>query len=159
MLDTNRFFKGLVGGALFLGGIFLAAHILLTQVGEIGLNSIIDRQWSSAGEVLYLSGLNQHSYVYKQQLVNRIQPEVVAIGSSRAMQMRQEFFRTRFVNMGGAVTSVGELEAIADDFLNRHPKYRPDLALIFLDPWWFNKEFAGDGGSFHDSSEYYQVIL
>lgn len=91
----------------------------------------------------FTSGLNQGSYQYKIKLMDAIRPEIAVIGSSRAMQVRKQFFKSSFVNLGG-ISNVAELEAVIDEMAAR--KQKPELVFVFIDPWWFNKKFAGGGG-------------
>jgi hypothetical protein len=139
MFKPRLFFKGFIIGSLTLGGLFLAANVLLSRVGEIGLNSIINRQLSSKDEnILFSSGINQYVFFYKLKLLDKINPKIIAIGSSRAYQVREQFFNQKFVNLGGTVHNLGDLEYLASQF-NKSQKLK--LALLFIDPWWFNQDY------------------
>jgi hypothetical protein len=107
---------------------------LLYQIGELGLPRVISRQQQDH-RILFTSGIHGDYFEQKVQLHRHLQPVVVALGSSRAMQVRGEFFTVGFVNWGGAVSSVGRLEQ-AVRVLSMSP--RPQLALLLVDPWWFN---------------------
>ena len=147
MFGASRFFQGLILGFVTVAIFYLVAYIVLSKNGEISLDSVVDRQMlDSHREVLFLSGLSQHAFNYKMQLMDASKPQVVAIGSSRAMQVREQFFRRGFTNLGGAVNSIAELEVFALRFAKMED--RPKLALLFVDPWWFNSEFVGQGGGY-----------
>lgn len=130
------------GGFLITAAIIMAFtaffQLALMEVGELGIRSVVARQLAARNERLFASGLHQQAIPYKMALLQAIHPDVVAIGSSRAMQVRAGFFRTSFVNFGGTANDVANLEAVADRLARDH---RPKLAIVFVDPWWFNDRF------------------
>jgi hypothetical protein len=133
----KRFFQGFWGAVLVLGLFALAAQLLLAKVGELDLDSVIDRQRAAPpGSVLFSSAVNQQAFAYKTKLYDRVVPDVVAVGSSRAMQVRSQFFKGRFVNVGGASNNVAELEKVADHIAAGH---HPGLVVLFVDQWWLNR--------------------
>lgn len=137
MLGRSPFLQGFAVSTLALGVFFLAAQILMWRVGEVDLDSIMDRQSSDPkGLILFSSGLDQNVALYKLRLVEKAHPDVIAVGSSRSMQVRKQFFKTSFINMGGAVNSVSQLDFIAGKISALEQK--PKLVLLFVDPWWFN---------------------
>ncbi|CAN7273330.1 hypothetical protein [Brevundimonas sp. LjRoot202] len=140
-MTEKRFLQGFLAALLSLGLIVLGLQILMTRVGEIDFKGVVDRQLAAPnGEILFLSGLNQNAYHYKIMLFDRVSPEAVAIGSSRAMEVRGEFFNTRFVTMGGAINNLQNLETIAEH-VARTPT-PPQLALVYVDPWLFNARYT-----------------
>jgi hypothetical protein len=60
---------------------------------------------------------------------------VVALGSSRALQFREEFFSVPFVNAGRAMNSIPEGARFVDEMLAIH---RPRLVILAADIWWLN---------------------
>ena len=147
-MTEKRFLHGFLAALLLLGLITAGLQLLLARVGELNLSGIVDRQLAAPnGAVLFSSGINQHAYYYKMMLLDRLEPNVVAIGSSRAMQVREKFFNTSFVNLGGAANNVAELELVANHIaaLNHKPK----LAIVFIDPWWMNSRYDGNDTAAH----------
>lgn len=68
--------------------------------------------------------------------------EVVALGSSRAMYIRENFFipGTNFYNAGGAVRTPDELAVFLKGLsLDKHPK----IIILGLDQRWFKENFSG----------------
>jgi hypothetical protein len=84
---------------------------------------------------VYGSAVHENFYAYKTSLHEVRRPRVVAMGSSRVMQFRQESFQDPFANLGGAMRNVAEGELLARDIVARH---RPEVAIIGVDFWWFN---------------------
>jgi len=64
-------------------------------------------------------------------------PDIVAIGSSRAMRFREQFFLDNFYSFGGAMQSVQQGEFLVEKMLSEH---RPRAVILALDFWWFHTE-------------------
>ncbi|WP_343517853.1 hypothetical protein [Sphingomonas sp.] len=144
-MTERRFLLGFVTALATLGLVVGAFQLLFTRVGEIGLARVVDRQLAAPnGDVLFLSGVNQNSHRYKLMLFDRQRPQVIAIGSSRAMEVRAEFFDAPFVTLGGAVNNLANLEAVADH-VAKAPA-RPKLAIVYVDPWLFNARYTDNQG-------------
>lgn len=61
---------------------------------------------------------------------------IIAIGSSRVLQFREEMFRKNFYNAGYTVSSISDFEV----FIRTIPKEKyPDYIIIGLDQWMFNE--------------------
>ncbi|MBK8008147.1 MAG: hypothetical protein IPK23_06705 [Rhizobiales bacterium] len=90
-------------------------------------------------DALYLSGLDQDVSGYKLELTKLRRPDIVVIGSSRAMQVRSEFLNGTLVNWGGVARTIGQLHWAAQEIVEL--KNKPKVALVFLDPWWFNERY------------------
>lgn len=72
---------------------------------------------------------------YKYAAYRRPTPDIVAIGTSRAMQIRQSFFLKPFYNLGGLVNGAVQANVLADRLLLRAP--RPKIVIFVLDFWTF----------------------
>ena len=90
---------------------------------------------------IYGSALNGNDMKFKISLYRRRQSEVVAIGSSRMMQFREEAFRASFTNCGGVFSSLEHGEAFIDNLLKSD--HLPQTALVGVDYWWFHKDYVG----------------
>jgi hypothetical protein len=113
-----------------LGGLFL------WRAGEfLPLPEIVARQ--QTGGDIYGSALHDDEFDYKLALATARRAEVMALGSSRMLQLRQEFFRRPFVNAGRAMSSLRE----GEEFFAALPAAsRPRLMILGMDPWWFNPQ-------------------
>jgi len=116
----------------------------LKGMGELTVDEVIERQQLSRTPCLFGSALRQDNFAYKTALYDRIQPDIVAIGSSRVMQFRSDMFAGSFVNLGGAFGSLAEGEALVKRMLSRH---RPKLVLFGIDFWWFNVNYQSAKGA------------
>lgn len=106
-------------------------------VGELSDVEVVECQKINPHS-LYLSGIRDGVIGYKMELCGQLNPDVVAVGSSRSMQIRANFFNTSFVNLGGSANSIPELDYVASRLINLERK--PSLVLIFADVLWFNEK-------------------
>ena len=96
-------------------------------------------------------GYNEQTPYYKRSNADYYQADVIALGTSRVMQFKSEFFLTSFYNCGGAVEgNYSEYRNFLDNL-----KYDPEVVLIGLDPWVFNDEW---NKHYNDYSDLYVPI-
>ena len=139
-MDANPIRKYLVIFGLCLGLVPLIAllnFVFLMNAGEFEpIDKIIKIQ--SQHDALYYSALRPVTYPYKLSLFHHVKPRIVALGASRVWQIRSQYFTGPFVNMGGAMVSFKEGEAILGKMAASH---KPEVVIMGIDPWWF-----GSGG-------------
>jgi len=144
------FLNGFLLGMAIVGLCFATYQMIAVCAGELNIDFVIDRQLDAKAEklILFNSGVNQEVFAYKTGLMREVEPEVVVLGSSRAMQVREQFFARPFINLGGAFRGVTDLEDYASflSTLNQKPKF----TIFFVDPWWFNPN-SERGASNHQS--------
>lgn len=124
-----------------------ANYFFLRNTGELdSIESVIAIQRREGG--FYGTAIHANSYAYKLALYETVRPKVVAVGSSRVLEIRQSFFKVPFVNLGRTVNYPAEAEKLVGDMLAIH---KPELVLLGIDFWWFNARnvFAFDFRS-HD---------
>jgi len=102
------------------------------------LIEIINEQHKQGG--IYASLLNNHEFAYSTELVPFRKPEVIALGSSRVLPFREQFFSEKFVGAGRAVTQISEAELFLSEILEKETK--PKIILFGLDFWWFHESMA-----------------
>lgn len=110
--------------------------VFLWRQGEfISLPDVVrqQRDGGTGSPLRYGTALHADTAAYKAELWRQAPSQVVALGSSRVMQFRQEQFRVPFVNLGGTVgpVSAGRKRAAAW-FAENHPK----MVLLGIDAWW-----------------------
>lgn len=108
--------------------------LFLWRAGEfMPLRDIVERQLKSGA--IYGSAIHEDGFAYKLELAAAMAPEIIALGSSRILQFRQDVFDTTFVNAGRAMIVPAEgqkfMAALA-------PRHKPKIIIIGLDFWWFN---------------------
>lgn len=98
-------------------------------------------KYQNEHNAIYGTALNPNDLAYKIQLVHFRQPHIIALGSSRVMQLRENFFEGKFTNCGGIFSSLYEGQAFVDQMLALH---KPQIVFWGLDYWWFNKKYIAD---------------
>ena len=81
------------------------------------------------------SALNDNLFSYKVELFKQKKPTLMVLGSSRVVQMREQFFNSSFANCGLAMSHLNEGIMFLEEILKFH---HPELILLGLDFWWFN---------------------
>jgi hypothetical protein len=106
----------------------------LRAAGELQpIEEVVESQQKR--QAVYGSALFEDDFQYKLGLIRTRRPDVVAVGSSRALQFRQEFFAVPFVTAGRAMNSIQQGEFFVDELLKAH---RPKLVILTIDVWWLN---------------------
>ncbi|WP_424686306.1 MAG: hypothetical protein ACNI3H_15130 [Halarcobacter ebronensis] len=119
--------------SILIGGlIFISIKYLKSIYENNTYKEIIARQIKNNS--IYGTALNQNTFGYKLELIKQLQPEIVAMGSSRVMQFREESFNTSFVNAGGAMNYLSEGILFLNEMLKFH---KPKHIILGLDFWWF----------------------
>lgn len=117
-----------------VGAPFLASAVFLHRARELlPLREALTRQ--AATDALLGQATFQNFFGHKLELVRQRRPVVLALGSSRMMQLRAESFRVSFANAGGAMNSVEEGRRFVAEMATAHV---PDVILLGLDFWWFH---------------------
>jgi hypothetical protein len=91
-------------------------------------------------EVLSGTAYNSESFIpYKRLLVDAKKPTVVALGTSRVMQIRKEFFKDSeaFVNAGGAAKTLGDIDLFIREL---PPDDNVKVLILSLDQNMFYKD-------------------
>ena len=82
--------------------------------------------------------LSNDMFKYKLELIKNIKPKIIALGSSRVMQFREESFNTSFITTGGAMNYLNEGYLFLQEMKKIH---KPEIIILGLDFWWFNEKF------------------
>jgi hypothetical protein len=114
--------------------VFLLPFLVLLLSGELfGIYKAVSKN-------VELFGLS-YSYpikFYKTTKTKLVSPDILILGSSRAMQFEEEFFDSTFsfYNAGGAINRLDNFEQFWKRLDNK-PKY----LIITVDAWWFNENY------------------
>ena len=133
MMKFNRHIRIYIWIALLaymsIAALIAVNYFVLYQTGELdGLDKIVKAQQQTSG--LY-NGLSEGMAAYKYEGYRQRRPEIVAIGTSRAMQIRDYFFTKPFYNLGGLVQGQTQAFALLDQLILKHPPKRSFLQSIF----------------------------
>jgi hypothetical protein len=76
-----------------------------------------------------------YKYLKHKELENRNNVEVIALGSSRVLQLRDKMFSRSFYNAGYTISSISDFLPFVDSNMKNK---KPKILLIALDQWMFN---------------------
>jgi len=142
--NSSHPFRFLAKAMLFLTPLVLPAlfiELLFYRSGENWSVEQVLRAQAQNPETIYSrSFFSQQFNLFKTKAIERKQPEILALGSSRVMQLREEMFhplQTSFYNGGGMIQRIEDLPALAGLFDEGLP--RPKVLILGIDPWWLKK--------------------
>ena len=116
---------------------FALPYIILEVSGELkDLSDVRVEQ----GRLLGLAYSDQ-SKDYKLNEILTRRPEVLAVGTSRVLQIRSFFFEKpdAFFNGGRVISRVGDLPCLIDEW--DKDNYRPRVIILGLDQYFFNRNW------------------
>ena len=107
------------------------------------IDYVIKKQIAEDKNILFGLGYTDRNRYYKTQCTIAKNPKVLALGSSRVMQIQDGFFKNPndFYNAGGAASYPSELQC----FLEQMPaENRIELVIVSVDQWVFNRNYTGE---------------
>ena len=108
-----------------------------TSINQIILNE-------QKGLIGYIYNEQNYNYIKWTTIVKRKRHSVIALGSSRVLQFREEMFDAPFYNAGFTISSVSDYKP----FLQSLPKTKlPNVLIIGLDQWMFNSAWPDQSSS------------
>lgn len=82
----------------------------------------------------YAYNEQKYKYIKWYDITHQDKNDVIALGSSRVLQFREEMFNAKFYNAGYTVSYVQEFQS----FMNTIPsEYYPEYLIVGLDQWMF----------------------
>lgn len=113
---------------------FMIVALLTMEI--VDFNQVMNIQRLSKREILVGMGYNEQTDYYKLSNMNYFEPEVIALGTSRVMQFKGDYFVREFYNVGGAVNN--NFDEYKNFLENVKPSAMPELIILGLDSWVFN---------------------
>lgn len=91
-------------------------------------------------------GYNEQTPYYKLIGANAVHAPVIALGTSRVMQIQEEWFKSDFYNCGGSVPQN------YDEYINflENLDYTPEAVLLGIDSWVFTEGYASGFGEYNE---------
>lgn len=85
-------------------------------------------------DALYGMGYSDSTSFYKLENANYYKAPIISLGTSRVMQIKNDYFVSEFYNCGGAVAgNYNEYKNFLENL-----SYKPDVIILGLDSWVFN---------------------
>jgi hypothetical protein len=128
-LDRKFVFRASFAGTLF----FICTGYFTSQI-DFAREELMAKELASHG-VIYSSNINERIFVKNRIKYENIQPEAIAIGSSRMMQASSKGTNFDLLNLSVSGASIEDLVAIWELSSN---KFNPSYVFLGADPWIFN---------------------
>jgi hypothetical protein len=125
-------FIALTGGLIYIGESMPLQMVVALQSGE--------------ERVLYRSQYGNRDLPYKLLMTAARQPDVLALGSSHVLQLREGLFNrdgVTFYNAGAPAWELAEVGTFLARLETQHPNALPDVLILALDHPWFNAGYSG----------------
>lgn len=138
--------------ALFLSPLILVGLIaagLMLRTGELLPASLVARLQTASQPFIYLTRFTDHTFGLKVEAVKLLEPEIIAMGSSRANQWRSAMFPISFYNGGNAFYTIDDFIAAFDAWDQTSPR----LVIMTIDYFMFIDALAtvADGKAKNDA--------
>jgi len=103
-------------------------------------------------EIIFGKAYSDENSLYKLKLVSSTSCDILSLGTSRVMQLRDHFFNKSFCNAGGAIYNIKD----ATEFLNNTNKDNyPELLLLGLDHNFFHKNWDDERQNFVEANKFF----
>ncbi len=134
-MQKYKQFIGLFGlFSLFLWTLALINFIFIYRAHEYGkIKDLVQDQLQK--NAIYGPAADANMYLYKMELARKKWPEIIALGSSRIMTMRQECFNRSFLNCGLGMLYLNQAKFFLEELFQFHI---PRIIILGVDFWWFN---------------------
>lgn len=121
----------------------ISLTLTMVYVGEsMPLAMVVATQQNSEIPIIYRPQYGNRDLPYKALSSDARQPEVMALGSSRVLQLRAELLTQNpdtFYNAGAPAWQIPQLRALLEQL--DHP---PQVLIVGIDAPWFNSAYQGD---------------
>jgi hypothetical protein len=142
--DPRRFSLILLAVFGFVAGSVLLGRYAFRQVGDLLPEAeVVALQQAHDGVCLYHSAALDNHPAYKAALYKARKTPVVALGSSRVLQIHENQFRVPFTNMGRTLVHFNDLSVWLRRLEAMGP---PKIVLLGVDFWWFNPAISPGRG-------------
>lgn len=113
--------------------ILLLNIIVLWKAGEMEKSRDIATRLQE-GNVIYESGVHDLRKELPLHIIKERKPKIIAFGSSRPLDFRQEYFTETFACACQAMSQIDDGMVYAEALLSEHV---PETVIFALDFWWF----------------------
>lgn len=121
----------------------ISLTLTMVYVGEsMPLAMVVATQQNSEIPIIYRPQYGNRDLPYKALSSDARQPEVMALGSSRVLQLRAELLTRNpdaFYNAGAPAWQIPQLRALLEQL-----DYPPEVLIVGIDAPWFNSAYRGD---------------
>ena len=118
------------------------AYVFVRSGEGMSTSAVIAAQMSGESPILFGAAYGNSTAYYKLRYLYELNPDVIALGTSRALQFRSGLFTagTRFLNAGGSISRIEQFR----EFLDKIPEGKePSIIIIGLDQNFFDPSWRG----------------
>jgi len=114
------------------------------------LSNVIKKQLSGQTHIIYGPAYSNQNTYYKLTMIQHTRPEILAVGNSKILPIRSEFFidPKTFYNAGGTLSAMNQYRY----FLDKLPK-APKILIFTLEPTYFIPNYKPDNAAIVSSLE------
>lgn len=128
------------------GVTIICLELILDRLGEtLSYTEVLDLQLKR--QVLYGTKYSNTRNEYKILGLEQSQPEILALGTSRVMQIRREHFggTKQFYNAGIDASTGGDFDGMLEILAaTERMTILPRVIILEIDPWLFNPNYEGN---------------
>jgi hypothetical protein len=101
----------------------------------VPLSTVIEKQLDTNNPVIYGPAFSDQTTYHKAQMVRMLNPQVLALGNSKLLTLRAQFFNegVTFYNAGGIVGEIGSFRKFLEV-----TKAKPEILIITVEPLYFD---------------------
>ncbi len=137
--NYNSYLKNCIKFIGLIGFILSPFVIYIYSSGEyLSPKEVANKQLAADKALIYGTALHDITFNYKNHMLSRVRPKIVALGSSRIMQFRDNMFAKKFYNLGGVMNNISE----GLFFSSRIIEEAPEVVILNADIWWFIGKFS-----------------
>ena len=120
--------------------VIFSIFILFISGELVNIDSLVSIQSKNKDPITFGQAYSYQPKYYKLKMTQSLKPDILVLGSSRAMQFKSYMFNDslQFYNAGGAINKIRHLNL----FISKVPKKDlPKHIILSIDPWWFNEKW------------------
>lgn len=149
----SKFGRKYIFTASFLGAIFFMSVGYISSKVDFAQEEAMAKELSES-DAIYSSNINERIFVKNRILFEKINPDAIAIGSSRIMQASSKGTGLKLLNLSVSGASLEDFVAIWE---LASKKFNPTYVFLGADPWVFNLNSGHN--SWTSLSEEYSTAL
>ena len=117
-------------------------ELWLAHLGESTVLEKVHQLQEENNQRLFMRGVLSQDYnTYKSIGIQKVNPDILVLGSSRVMQFREFMFNDNysFYNAGGILQCADDLVQFAK-MINEEKYKIPIVIIVGIDPWWLKED-------------------
>lgn len=135
IINSKKFIKLIISLFIFLLLIFLLNTKVFTSNSNISTEAKLAKLLTNH-KAIYSINMDERQFIKNRINYENSNPEILAIGSSRLMQLSKKVINNNLLNLSVSGASIEDQIVIS---LMAIEKFKPKSVILGADPWLFNK--------------------